>query len=88
MATKLFSKKEAISHGFKMMKKYSGIILSICLIYAAFQIISGLLNSRAGSPISKESIRTLYRESAYVDNFYRYLEETGYINKYGAVLDK
>lgn len=88
MAAKIFSKKEAISHGIKMTKKYFGVILSIFLIYAAFEIISGLLNFGAGSSISKDDIKTLYGESAAADNFYRYLEETGYIDKYGAVQDK
>ncbi|MFH1440431.1 MAG: hypothetical protein ABIH18_00080 [Candidatus Omnitrophota bacterium] len=85
MTAKSFSKKEAISHGFQMVKKYFVVILSIILIYAAFNIISGVLNSRAGSSISKDDIKTLYRESAAADNFYSYLEETGYINKYGMV---
>lgn len=88
MTAKIFSKKEAISHGFKMTKKFFGIILSIFLIYASFQIISWLLNSRAGKPITEESIRTLYREPAAAGNFYKYLQESGYINKYGAVQDK
>ncbi|MDP2940002.1 MAG: hypothetical protein Q8O13_07990 [Candidatus Omnitrophota bacterium] len=88
MAAKNFSKKEAISHGIKITKKYFGVILSIFLIYAAFQIIPGLLNYGAGPPISKKDIKTLYRESAAADNFYRYLEETGYIGEYGRVQDK
>ena len=88
MSEKQFSKKEAIFHGFKMTKKYFGIIFSILLIYFAFEIVSGVLHYRAGSPISKESIKILYRESVPADNFRRYLEEAGYISKYGMVEDK
>jgi hypothetical protein len=87
MSGKSFSKKEAISHGFKITKKYFGFIFCIFLIYAAFEIISGLLQFGIGSPISKTDIATLYSEPAAADNFYRYLEETGYINKDGAVQD-
>jgi len=88
VAAKNFSKKEAISHGIKITKKYFGVILSILLIFVAFEILSGLLNFRSGSPISKENIRILYSESMAAENFYRYLEEAGYINKYGMVQEK
>jgi hypothetical protein len=89
MAEKSFSKKEAISHGIKITKKYFGVIFSIVLIYLAFEIVSGLLNSGAGSPIKKEEVFTsLYRESKAADNFYTYLQEIGYIDRFGAVQDK
>ena len=88
MVIKNFSKKEAISYGIKITKKYFGIIFSILLILVTFQIISRVLNSGAGSPISKKDIGRVYREPAAADNFYRHLEETGYINKYGMVQEK
>lgn len=88
MAAKTFSKKEAISHGFKMTKKYFGVIFLIILIYAAFNIISGQLNSRSGSAISEVSVRDLYAQPAAADSFYGYLVEAGYISKYGFVQDK
>ncbi len=88
MAGLTFSKKEAISHGFKITKKYFGVILIISLIFIAFEIISDQLNSRAGSPITKEDITRRYITSMPTDDFYKYLEETGYINRYGVVQDK
>lgn len=88
MATKVFSKKEALLQGFRMTRKYFGFILMIFIIYAAFEILAGLLNYGAGRSISKESIKRLYMESAAADNFYTYLEKTGYINKYGIVQKK
>lgn len=88
MVIKNFSKKEAISYGIKITKKYLGVIFSILLILVAFQIISGVLNFGAGSPISKKNIGMIYMEPAVADNFYRHLEETGYINKYGMVQEK
>jgi hypothetical protein len=83
-----FSKKEAISYGIKITKKYFGVIFNILLILVAFQIISGVLNFGAGSPILKENIGKIYKESAAADNLYRHLKETGYINKYGMVQEK
>lgn len=89
MNAKTFSKKEAISYGIKIAKKYFGVIFSILLIYAAFQIISILLHYGAGSSvIQKNDLEIIYSKSADADNFYKYLEETGYINKYGIVQDK
>ena len=70
------------------MKKYLGVIFSIILILLAFQVISGVLSFWAGSPISKEDVRVIYAESAAADNFYKHLEDTGYINKYGIVQEK
>ncbi|MFZ5800742.1 MAG: hypothetical protein ACOY3D_05130 [Candidatus Omnitrophota bacterium] len=88
MAAKKFSKKEAISLGIRMTKKYFGFIFIIFLIYAAFQIISGLLDFGAGGPITKENIELLYKDTATANNFYKYLQEAGYINKYGTVQAK
>jgi len=88
MIIKNFSKKEAIAYSIKITKKYFGVIFSILLILLAFQIISGVLNFGAGSLISKENIRSIYREPAAADNFYRHLEQTGYIDKYGMVQGK
>ncbi len=88
MAAKIFSKKEAISHGFKMTKKYFGLLFSIFLIYLAFETISGILHYLGGSPVTKASIRAVYRESAAAENFQKYLEETGYISKYSGVVQE
>jgi hypothetical protein len=88
MVIKNFSKKEAISYGIKITKKYFGVIFSIFLIFVAFRIISGVPKFWAGSSISIQDIRTIYREPATADNFYKHLQETGYINKYGRVQEK
>lgn len=89
MSAKSFSKKEAISHGLQMVKKYFVVILSIFFIYVGFNIISGVLSSNAGSPISKQDInKELYNEPAAMNSFYNYLQEAGYINKYGMVQSK
>lgn len=84
----IFSKKEAISHGFKITKKYFRVILIISLILVAFEIISEQLSSRAGSPITKDDVEKLYIKSMSSDNFYKYLQESGYIDTYGAVQEK
>ena len=89
MAEKSFAKIEAISHGMKMTKKYFGVIFIIVLIFIAFEIITGLLNSGAGSSVKKEEILTsLYRDYKAADNFYIYLQEAGYIDRFGAVQEK
>jgi len=88
VAAKYFSKKEAIAYGIGMTKKYFGVIFGIILIFVAFKVISGILSLGAGSSISKKNIRVIYREPAAADSFYSYLEESGYINKYGMVQEK
>lgn len=88
MAVKSFSKKEAISYGINITKKYLGVIFGILLIFAGFQIISGLLSSGAGSPVRKDDVSMLYRDSAAASQFIRYLEEAGYVNKFGMVQEK
>ena len=89
MPAQKFSKKEAIAHGIKMTKKYFGIIFILLLIYAGFQIVSGILEQRAGAArMKKEDVKTLYKEPAAVDHFYEHFKESGYIDKYGKVRDK
>ncbi|MCM8796510.1 MAG: hypothetical protein NC923_01300 [Candidatus Omnitrophica bacterium] len=86
MGGKVFSKREAFSHGYKMTKKYVGVILRIVIISAVFQIINIMLQQGAGfSFISKESV---YRNFKDAGNFYRHLQETGCIDKYGNVQEK
>ncbi len=89
MNTKTFSKKEAITRGIQMTKKYFGVILIVIGIYIAIGVSNGQLQSGAGlDRINKRDIKTLYKDSAAVDAFNQYLQTSGYINKFGKVQDK
>lgn len=83
---KTFSKKEAILHGFNMTKKYFGVIFIMLIIFVAFGLANGQLDSLAGKDrIEKSEINWLYKNRSTVDKFYQYFIDVGYINQYGLV---
>jgi len=85
MAAKMFSKKEAISQGFRITKKYFGFIFSIILIYLVYQGVCVLMGFIAGRPIPRVAVSSLYKDASEGDNFYAYLKEKGYIDNYGNI---
>lgn len=85
MAEKMFSKKEAISHGLKITRKYFGFILLVYLVYAVFQGVSGFMGYMAGGPVTRPDVSSLYKDSSDGDYFYVFLKEKGYIDNDGNV---
>jgi hypothetical protein len=89
MAEAKFTYGEMISHGWEMTKKHWIVILLISVIYLSFAFAKEGLHSLAGSDyIRSREARELYKDSAMADKFYKYLQEVGYINKFGGVQDK
>jgi hypothetical protein len=85
---KTFSKKEAISHGFNMTKKYFGVIFSILVVYGAFELASSQLHSRAGQDqLNRSDLYSIYKQDVS-KNLYQGLIDSGYVSKYGRVQDK
>ncbi len=84
-----FSYKEAIAHGWKMTKKYLKTLFIFAVIYILFNVITGMLQNFAGGGIiSRHEVTEVYKDSAQADLFTQYLQEAGYINKYGQTQDK
>ena len=89
MTTKAFLKKEALTHGLNMTKKYIKVVLITMLIVFAFNVFSGLLSARAGEgSMTKLSVRVLYKLPTEADRFYEYMITAGYVSRFGMTLDK
>ncbi len=89
MAEEKFFYKEALTHGWQMTRKYWKTILAIAVIYFLFSAVRGTLEHFAGSDvISRREVNNLYSDRAGRDRFFQYLQEAGYINKFGHVQDK
>ncbi len=89
MAEKKFSYKEAIAHGWKMMKKHIFTLLACTLIYILFYAINGVLGFYAGVGVmQRHEVRAVYADKARADQLYTFLQESGYIDTYGRVQKK
>lgn len=84
-----FSYKEAILHGWAMTKKYMKTLFILALVYLSFNLASGVMESMAGrSHMPRHDLKALFKDEAQGNRFYQYLQEAGYINKFGVVQDK
>ncbi|MGE5307799.1 MAG: hypothetical protein ACM3OC_01785 [Deltaproteobacteria bacterium] len=89
MGVKYFSKKEAISHGFRMTKKYFKFVFGLILIYAVFHIASTALNAFSGiAGINRYQLSRVYKDPGQQERLYKSLVEAGYIDKHGMVQAK
>ena len=91
MTTKAFSKKEALTHGFNMAKKYIKVVLITMLIYFAYNVFNGLLTARAGereSHMDRTEVKQLYKDPAAAERFYEYLKTAGYVSPFGSRLER
>jgi len=90
MTDKKFSKKEAISFGFQMTKKYFKVILLIFLIFGALGIMTGIIDHYAGlSFVDKSQMKEAFGgEEELSKRIYLELQEKDYFGTYGFRHDK
>src|SRR5262245_1002929 len=88
MTEKTFSKKEAISHGIAMTRKYAGFVAIIVAIILGYELLTGTLQGRAGLGVmTKEEVTKFYGEERG-KWLWESLVVEGYINQHGRVLEK
>ncbi|MBP9854306.1 MAG: hypothetical protein KBD53_05525 [Candidatus Omnitrophica bacterium] len=90
MADAKFSSKEAISHGWKMTKKYWKTIFVLVAIYVVFGGTSQNLSYFAGKyPVQPIEFKGIFDgDSDKAKQFYQYLVEAEYVNKSGDAQQK
>jgi hypothetical protein len=89
MSNEIFSYKEALAHGWGMMRKYWKPFLLISIIYLVFQLMEATLENYAGrGRMPRSEVAEVYKDKAQGDKFYKYLQGSGYINDSGMVQGK
>jgi uncharacterized membrane protein len=81
----IFSKKEAIQHGFRVTKAHFWFIISVFLVFAGVQAVRGVMGYFAGAPVGRSEVKELYADTAQGDAFYAHLKTAGYIDESGKV---
>jgi hypothetical protein len=89
MAKQFFSYKEVIAYGWQMTKKYWKVIFIYIVVCIAVELFDRAMQSfDVSDSIQRNEISDVYQDPIQADKFYRYLQDTGYINRSGKVLEK